>query len=399
MTGAEYQEKLIKAFTPNQPIDLPDFLAGRSEILYKALDAAKTPGLHIILFGERGTGKTSIAKVLVRMLEEAERPEGCRTILVQCNSLDTYSSIWRKIIQAILLRQPQLGFVQQQAAVVIRGKVSIDEPITDPSDAQIAIQSLSNPLIVVIDEFDRVQPTSDARLLMADTIKSFSDANVDCKLVLVGVAESIVELISEHQSISRNMKQIMVEPMTIDELAQIIQKGYKFVGLHYEDGLDIKIAQMSQGYPHYTHLLGLWAGRHAVAESRDKVTMQDLNLAIPDALQNTIESVKQEYTLATASVKKNALYKDVLLACALAPKDNLGKFSLVDVREPLRQITGRDYATTSYQAHLAALCTPGRAGILKRSGKPKSYRWKFVNPQIITYVRLQGIKDGRITPI
>jgi Cdc6-like AAA superfamily ATPase len=393
---AEYHEKLIKAFTPNRPIDLPEFLSGRSVILYKALDAARTPGLHMILFGERGTGKTSIARVLAHILQEPERPDGCRTIFVQCNSSDDYSSIWQKVIQSILLRQSQLGFLQQQIAT-IRGKLSIDAPITDTNDARIAMESLTNPTIIVIDEFDRVPMDSDARPLMADIIKLFSDSDIDCKLVLVGVAESIAELISEHQSIARNMLQILVEPMTVEELAQIIQKGFKYVGLHYEDGLDIKIAQLSQGYPHYTHLLGLWTARHALAADRDEVMLQDINGAIADALENTIGSVRQEYELGIASVKKNALYKDVLLACALAPKDSLGRFSLVDVRAPLRQITGREYNTGAYQAHLAALCTVERGQILKRSGKPKNYRWKFVNPQLITYVRLQGVKDGRIS--
>jgi Cdc6-like AAA superfamily ATPase len=393
---AEYHEKLIKAFTPNQPIDLPEFLAGRSIILYKALDAAKTSGLHMILFGERGTGKTSIAKVLARMLQEPARPDGCRTVFVQCNSSDSYSSIWRKIIQAILLKQSQLGFLHQEIAT-IRGKLSIDSPITDPNDARIAIQSLTNPTIIIIDEFDRVPLNNNARTLMADTIKLFSDSNTDCKLVLVGVAESITELISEHQSIARNMLQILVETMTIEELAQIIQKGLKYVGLRYENDLDKRIAYLSQGYPHYTHLLGLWAARHAIAEGRDEVMLQDINQAIVDALENTIGSVRQEYELAIASVKKKALYKDVLLACAVASKDSLGRFSLVDVRSPLRQVTGRDYNTGAYQAHLAALCTVERGQILKRSGKPKNYRWKFVNPQLITYVRLQGVKDGRIS--
>lgn len=393
---AEYRDRLIKAFTPNRPIDLPEFLAGRSAILDKALDAAKRPGLHTILFGERGTGKTSIARVLAHMLQEPGRPDGCRTIFVQCDSSDDYSSIWQKITQSILLRQAQLGFVQQQIAT-ITGKLSIDTPITDTNDARIAMQSLTNPTIVVIDEFDRVPTHSDARPLMADTIKLFSDSNIDCKLVLVGVAESISELIAEHQSIARNMLQLLVEPMSTEELAQIIEKGFKYVGLRYENDLDRRIAYLSQGYPHYTHLLALWTARHALAEGRDEVMLQDINQAIPDALENTIGSVQQEYELAIASVKKNALYKDVLLACALAEKDSLGRFSLVDVRAPLRQVTGRDYSTGAYQAHLAALCTIERGQILKRSGKRKNYRWKFVNPQLITYVRLQGVKEGRIT--
>jgi hypothetical protein len=391
MTNGEvaYQEKLIKAFTPNRPIDLPEFLSGRSEILFKTLDAARTPGLHTILFGDRGTGKTSVEKVLGYILQEVDKERGCRSLFVQCNSMDNYTTIWQKIIQEIMIRQPQFGFHQQTSAV-IRGKPSFDSSVADPNDARLVVGSISNPLVIIIDEFDRIPAQSNARPLMADTIKLFADANVDCKLIIVGVAESVTELIAEHQSIARNMRQIMVAPMTIQELAEIIQKGYKYVGLQYETGLDTKIARLSQGYPHYTHLLGLWAGRRALQRGVTTVSDIDLNNAIPDALENTIESVRQEYELAISSSKKNSLYKQVLLACAVANKDTLGRFSLTDVRRPLCDITGRDYGTGAYQSHLAEFCKPYRGQILKRTGLRKNYRWKFVNPQLITYVRLQG---------
>jgi hypothetical protein len=87
----------------------------------------------------------------------------------------------------------------------------------------------------------------------------------------------------------------------------------------------------------------------------------------------------------------------VLLACALALKDSLGKFSAVDIRKPLRQITGKDYNTGAYQSHLAKFTEAHRGPILKKSGKRRSYRWRFVNPQVIPYVLLQGIQDGRLS--
>jgi hypothetical protein len=56
------------------------------------MDAANTDGLHVILYGDRGTGKTSIAKVLRIMLQEPNRKNGRRVLTASCNSADTYSS-------------------------------------------------------------------------------------------------------------------------------------------------------------------------------------------------------------------------------------------------------------------------------------------------------------------
>lgn len=387
------QERLDKSFTPHRPIDLPEFFAGRLNLLYRANDAANTSGLHIVLFGERGTGKTSIAHVLAHRLQEPERKDGRRAILVSCNSSDNYSSIWRKVFQEILLEQRQLGFVQQAAATVV-GRLDLDASMNDPNDVRLLVRSLPNPSVILIDEFDRVRPDSDARRLMADTIKLFSDTNVRSTIVLVGVAESIDELITEHHSIARNIAQIQVEPMTVEELSEIIQKGFERAGLGCENGLDRRIARLSQGYPHYTHLLGLWAGRRAIEADRAQVTASDLDRAIPDALENASGGVQQEYARAIHSVRKGTLYQQVLLACALAPKDPLGRFSATDVREPLRRVTGHEYGTGAYQTHLAKFCEPLRGPVLKRTGGRRNYRWQFVNPQLIPYVHLQGIRDG-----
>ena len=77
---------------------------------------------------------------------------------------------------------------------------------------------------------------------MADTIKLFSDTNVGSTIVLVGVADSIADLIAEHESIGRNVAQIHVEPMSMGELGEIVQRGFEHAGLDYEPGVDQRIA-------------------------------------------------------------------------------------------------------------------------------------------------------------
>lgn len=66
MTGPDESpiDRLSMAFTPNRPIDLPEFLAGRIPLLRTMKDAIGTRGQHVILYGDRGIGKTSIAHVM-----------------------------------------------------------------------------------------------------------------------------------------------------------------------------------------------------------------------------------------------------------------------------------------------------------------------------------------------
>jgi Cdc6-like AAA superfamily ATPase len=384
--------RLNEAFTPNRPIDLPKFLSGRVDLLYQAIDAANTEGLHVVLFGDRGTGKTSIAKVLSLMLQEPNRADGRRVLQTSCMSADTFTSIWRRVFQELLVAPRQLGFSPDQSQIAVHRMQDFDG--TEPNDVRLMVQSLPNPSVVVVDEFDRVPMNTDARRLMADTIKLFSDTRTKATIILVGVADSIGELIAEHQSIARNIEQIPVEPMSTTELGDIIRKGYDYVGLGYDDALPRQIAELSQGYPHYTHLLGLWAGRRAIQDGSPTVTLAVLESAIPDALRGATGGVQQEYERAILSSQKEALFEEVLLACALAHKDSLGRFATADVRLPLRAILQRDIEIGGYQSHLAKFCEPERGPVLKKSGKRRSYRWQFVNPQIIPYILIRGKERG-----
>jgi hypothetical protein len=305
--------------------------------------------------------------------------------------------MWRKVFQEILITQRQLGFVQQNAATII-GSLDDKVSVATPNDVRLLIRTFPNPTVVIFDEFDRIPKESNAHRLMADTIKLFSDTNVNATIILVGVATSINELIHEHQSIVRNVSQIPVQPMDTAELAEIIQKGYLNSGFEFEDGIDYKIAALSQGYPHYTHLLGLWAGKKAVEAQRDSVTHKDLEQAIINAMQNASGGIREDYETSIASTQPDNLFKDVLLACAIADKDVLGRFSIKALREPLSKILHKpNIRAVAYQGHLYKFCDESRGPVLMRTGNRRNYRWQFRNPQLIPYIRLDGIRRGVIS--
>ncbi len=386
--------RIFKAFTPTSPVALPTLLSGRMDTLLRLQRDVFTPSQHVLLYGDRGVGKTSIARVLAVLVQDENEESGMRSIVVSCDTEDTFGSIWRKVFQEILLAERQLGFAQHESRNII-GRFDPSGPLDSPNDLRLLIDSLPNPSVVVIDEFDRARDPRIHRL-MTDAIKLFSDNETRCTIILVGVGSSIEGLVTSHESISRNVDYVLVEPMAAHELAEIIRSGFASAGLDFEPGLDFRIAQMSQGYPHYTHLLGLWAGSRAVLRGGDVVTGEDLQLAIPDSIQNAAGGIRLEYDRATDSTQPNNLFKEVLLACAMADKDVRGRFSLMAVREPLQKILGREIRPVSYQRHLAAFCEPDHGPVLIRTGRRRNYRWQFANPQLVPFVYLQGMNEGLV---
>ena len=388
--------RLAKSFTPTRPIALPDLLSGRLSLLYRLLDDIESPSQHVLVYGNRGVGKTSIARVLAVLAQETDEPRGRRSIVVSCDSNDTYGSIWRKVFQEVLLTERQLGFDQHRERSIV-GRWDPDDTISTPNDVRLLIEGLPNSTAIVIDEFDRIQTEGEASRLMTDTIKLFSDSGTSCTIILVGVGQSIENLITAHESISRNIDYVPVDPLEHWELAQIIQKGMHSANMTFEDGLDSRIAQLSQGYPHYTHLLGQWAGRRAIERKSQRVDSIDLTAAIPSSIENAAGGIRVEYDRATDSTQPRNLFKEVLLACAVAEKDVRGRFALAALHEPLKRILcPRSVGRSSYQRHLALFCEPEHGSVLVKTGRRKNYRWHFANPQLVPFVYLQGIHDKLI---
>ncbi len=56
-----------EVFSPSAPVDESDLFAGRVPQLRKMIDGVFERGKHAVLFGERGVGKTSLAKVFHKL--------------------------------------------------------------------------------------------------------------------------------------------------------------------------------------------------------------------------------------------------------------------------------------------------------------------------------------------
>src|SRR5690349_16506865 len=63
----ELMEKIARAFSPSAPIDVRSF-AGRASQMNDVINACVQRGQHVVLFGERGAGKTSLVNALAHSL-------------------------------------------------------------------------------------------------------------------------------------------------------------------------------------------------------------------------------------------------------------------------------------------------------------------------------------------
>jgi energy-coupling factor transporter ATP-binding protein EcfA2 len=394
-TPADWDALLFEAnqlFTPSTPIDENALFAGRSEQVRKMLDATTERGKHVILFGERGVGKTSLAKVFHSLFPSTLRH--IFAIREQADPSDNFSSIWRKIFKDIHVRStrandgnpvPVADFYQNQIA---------------PDDLRRELEALFKPTdlpILIIDEYDKIGDRQKTNELMANTIKSLSDYGVNCTVILVGVGDNINDLLGEHPSIGRCIEQIPMPRMNINERKEILDKIVPRLGMKLHPDALWKIVHLSRGLPSYVHSLGLYSTESAINRRSLTVSESDVDCAIKRVLERSQESIKEEYAKAVHSNRSDNLYKQVLLACALAETDPEGRgtFAPLAVCKPLTAILNREKPVKidAFQQHLKKFITEERANVLVRRGHERAFRFRFREPMMQPFVIMRGIEQ------
>ena len=212
------RNEINEAFSPGSPIRARTELAGRTEQIQRLTDIMLRAGEHAIVFGERGVGKTSIARTFHAGLNTATRR--VQEVAINCVEDDTYTDLWRRVLKR----------ATPDNSNVTSDKSYPGEITPDDVDFELGRFSKNDIPLIIFDEFDRVADEK-TKSLMTDTIKLLSDSPSHAKILLVGVADDVEDIISRHRSLSRNLKQVRMPRLTIDESEAIVVARLKKCGM------------------------------------------------------------------------------------------------------------------------------------------------------------------------
>jgi energy-coupling factor transporter ATP-binding protein EcfA2 len=373
-------------FTPSAPIAVAELFAGRQEQAAKIVDAVGERGRHVVLYGERGVGKSSMAQIIPFFIPRG--PRTIRHIRVQAFPGDTFSIVARRIFSQIHFDEDYgQGPKSYNVAEFYPGEVTIDDFLNE-----MKMFKESDIPIVVIDEFNEIDDASTS-VIIANVIKALSDSGANVTMLIVGVADNVNQLISKHESIERCSEQIHMPRMAVGERKEVLEERLRQLGMSMTGDGKWKIINLSKGLPAYVHALGKFAVYSALDSYRLNVVEADVDAAISAVLTSSQQTLKDAYDLATRSNQARALFRHVLTACALAKVDDAGYFTPAAVREPLSSILKRQVEIANFQDTLKIFAEK-RGEILERTGESRSYRFRFGNPAMQPYVIMRGIKDG-----
>jgi Cdc6-like AAA superfamily ATPase len=388
---AAAESALINAFSPHAPIRTAALFRGRNQQIREVIDAVRSEGLHVVIYGERGVGKTSLANIIADILRGAVSASR-----VACGQTDTFSSVMKRATSGIQLFMPQarVGFnadSDKRQFSLLEAMSEADE--WSPDELAGVLEALNLPLVFIIDEFDRLPKTQAPAF--ADLMKALSDRHTLATVVLVGVAEDIGELLQGHASIERNLRQIHLPRMSETELGEIVDSGMAMAGFTLSGSQpQQRIIVASQGFPHYTHSLALNAARAALDDDRRIVNDDDVVRGMAEAVRRADQSHRDLYHKASTGTRAKNLWREVVASCAIAAHDERGYFSSRAVQDALGQLLRRPVKQQAVASFLGKLIEEDRGPLLQRIGPERRYRYRFVNPLMRPFILMKAMDEG-----
>jgi Cdc6-like AAA superfamily ATPase len=367
--------------------------AGRNHELFSVVEAMQSAGQHAVIYGERGVGKTSLARIAAAIGAE----QGQVALRINCEATDDFGSIWVKVadeLQISLSGMPPNAQQRWRPRFESAREVLIGG-ILNANTIRVALRHITSaaPITIFLDEFNDLSD-SNAIIAIANTIKSLSDNIEKVTLCPVGVAEDLDALLEGHLSAVRAIAQVKMPRMNRDELAEIVSRGLTKLEMTIaSDGVEM-IRVVPRGLPQYAHLLAQEGARNALLGTSLNITRDNVMSGLQVGLLKLDQSLSKAYERATYSPRQTRL-KEVLLACAIARLGDMGDFSPSDIRAPYSRIIGENVGIDRFNPQLTSLATT--RDILLREGEDRRWRYRFKDPLMEPYVLLEGLNSGTIT--
>ncbi len=385
MSAEDWQalrEEIIDLFSPGAPIDEVTLFAGRAQQIQKLRDTLLSKGRHAVVYGERGVGKTSLVNVFHLGSTKTSR---IHRIYTQCDEADEFGDMWNRATRKMRFSSVDSVFTGNTLVSSFQGG--------DDVETVMSTYMANDIPIVIFDEFDRVKSES-ARAKMAATIKQLSNTPIAGMIIIVGIADNIKQLISNHESIARQLVQIQMPRMSPDEQRDVVQKRLLKTKMRISDDALWRITYLACGLPFYAHALGQAAALRAIEKQMLIITEQTIIEAIPRSFSELDHTILDAYVKATVETRKGNIFKEVLAACSLAEQDELGRFSAASVEAPLSAVIGRDMKAPAFSFHLNELCNIERGPILEKEGSRAHFRFRFVEPMMQPYVAIKSLSSN-----
>ena len=322
---------LRDALGASQPVISRERFAGRHDALVQLITSIEQHRVHVVVYGERGIGKTSLVHVFADTAREARY----LVIYGSCGTEARFSAMFR----AFASRIPMLYHRDVlPTAVDNEASANFDELLPDGDFGPREVSDLfadvvGTRVILILDEYDRVLDPG-FRRDVAELIKNLSDRAARVQLVLTGVAQNLDELVGYAPSIRRNIVGLPLRPLSGTEVRAVLALGETAAGIKFSEPAADMITAMAGGSPYLVRLLGHRAGMAAIDARRGIVDAEHGRTAVERVLTDWNASLPRRIQTILARDEARAQWP-LLVAAARAGSTADGWFNIDDVHTEL----------------------------------------------------------------
>jgi hypothetical protein len=296
-------------FTPAAPAVDSIVYAQRRGLERQFQDTLNEQGAQVLVYGDSSIGKTSFV-----LTELRHKKTAC--VRVQCSSKMTWEKIsnelLRELREGIIHREateealsPELpvnvfvaqaklgGESSKQFQKIIGGDLGTVQHLTDIL--------CEKEISLVIDDFEKAR-VGHTKVCVANLAKNLSDRSgrgKSARLIVVGISDNADDLIDADSSIASRLQTMKIARMNDEEMEEILNVGFKKLGIRGERSVISTLAGSFGGFPKYAHGIGLETSRAVFAAGNKELTMDSVKRGIGAFLRRYCRTAKARFDKAT----------------------------------------------------------------------------------------------------
>jgi len=403
--------KTTAVFTPTSPA-INTFVERENKINNHLVDALKTPGKQIVLYGHSGCGKTTFLTNKLNQTYENTITTRCMSGMSFENILldgfdqlgkfyeDTTKTKGFKIAPALTLSYKEIK------ATVSLGEYSsqkqtVSKHILPP---QLTPQRLAKffgeiGACWILEDFHKIKGTEKNRT--SQLMKIFMDMSVDypdLKLISLGAVNTARLVIEYDREMNNRVSEIYIPYMTELEIQSIVETGEKLLNLKFAGDVKSKIVKYSCGLPSICHqlCLNICFDKRIYETSKNRIAINagDLEEAIEKYVDEKSDTLKADYDKAVKVPNQSGhnAPKEILKA---ALRNNKDEFTFDEI---FLHYKNHKLKKEELEKYLVELCSTERAEILVYDDNSNTYHFNNLFLKAYTLLKFQEGKTDTVIP-